>query len=146
MITDTELREFLKRADRLTEPALLFAPRLDVDRLMRVLESVFGNRHVFVLRATGPIPSTDSDVIETIRNSFDGRGILAVLMNDKPSPPVVQAVARLCNDGVLAEKKDGLWTHIKPPDDWRMMVLAEVDRPDVLPGGLGELFPAVLAL
>lgn len=146
MVTDTELKEFLRRVDRLVEPALLFTPKIDPERVLRAMETAFEGRPVFSLRANGPIAPSETDVAETVRNSFDGRGVLAVIVNAHAPSAVTQAVSRLCTDGVFAEHREGTWTHLKPPDDWRLIVLAEVESPDVLPGGLVDCFPAVMAL
>lgn len=146
MTTETELCDFLRRTDRLNEPPLLFAPRLNAEWLLQIMQSVFGTRHVFSLRTTGAIPPTAEEIGAVIRNSFDGAGILAVLIDAHASAEVVQAVSRLCTHKELAEKKDGVWTHRKAPREWRMVVLAEVSALASLPGEMGELFPAVMAL
>lgn len=146
MVTDTELKAFLRRVDRLVEPALLFAPKIDSDQVLGAVEAAFEGRPVFSLRANGPIAPSEGDVAETVRNSFEGRGVLAVLVTKHAPPPVTQAVSRLCTDGVFADHRDGAWTHLKPPDEWRMVVVAEVASPEDLPGGLGDCFPAVMAL
>lgn len=146
MVTDNELKDFLHRVDRLVEPALLFAPKIDPERISSAVEATFSGRPVFSLRANGPIAPSEADVSETVRNSFDGRGVLVVLVNSQAPIPVAQAMSRLCTDGVFTEHRDGTWTHTKPPEDWRLVVVAEVESPDDLPGGLGDCFPAVMAL
>jgi hypothetical protein len=146
MTTDPELKDFLARVDRLVEPALLYGKPVHFDRVLETVEKAFEGRFVFKLRANGPLPPNDADVAEIVQNSFEGRGVLAVLVNDKAPTGVVGAVSRLCNDGVFARKKDGIWEHTRPPEEWRMILIAEVDSPEALPGGLGDCFPAVLAL
>ncbi|NDD27509.1 MAG: hypothetical protein EB084_04500 [Proteobacteria bacterium] len=147
MAHDNEIKDFLHRVDRLVEPALLFGTGIDVEHLHTLVETVFDGRHVFTLRAHGPLPPSESDVTETIRNSFDGHGVLLVMMGASTPPAVIRAISRLCADGAFSERKDGgAWVRHAPPPSWRMVVLADAATPDDLPPELADAFPAVMAL
>jgi hypothetical protein len=137
-----DLQDFLKRADRLGEHALVYSSKLNLETVLQSMEQVYGDRHIFTLRAGGPLPTSETEVAETIRNSFEGRGVLAVFVNASMPQPVLKVVERLARDGRLTKDNQPL----TPPADWRLILLAQVDDPAVLPGELGTLFPATIAL
>jgi len=55
-------------------------------------------------------------------------------------------VEKLARDGYLAEQKEKGWEPVKPPDDWRMVVVAKVKDPSTLPGNLANQFAARMAI
>lgn len=146
MTADADIEEFLRRVDRLVEPALLLTPAIDRERLSRVMAAVYTDRHVFTLRADGPVAPTAAEVDETVRNSFDGRGVLAVLLGPEAPSAVTRAVGRLCVDEAFAEHQDGGWQHTRPPEGWRLVVVAQAETTEAVPGGLGAHFTAIQAL
>lgn len=145
-MSDPNLLQYLKHVDRLAEPGFVFSPTLDVDAVLATVEAGFPGRPVFALRATGLIPPKADEVAQTFRNSFEGQGVLAVVVDDKMPDPVKHAVERICKDGYLPQEGQKGWEPLKPPPDWRMVVLARVRDPSTLPGDLATLFGARYAL
>jgi len=143
---DDALQRYLKRVDRMGEPALVYSATLDVDAALLALETCFPGRPLFLLRATGPLESTVEEVFETFRNSFEGRGVLGIVVNAHVPAPLLRAVERICTDNHLTLHGEGGWKPLKPPPDWRMVVLARVADAAALEGGMASWFSSTLAL
>lgn len=141
-----ELAEFLRTIDRLQEPGLIFSEKLNPDKIIEQMEAAFAGRHVFSLRATSLIEPTEEDVFETFRNSFEGRGVLAVMVGARIPKTVQSAVSRMCGERRLSRNATDGGDTIQPPQDWRLVVLAQVADPQALPPNFADLFDARLAL
>ncbi|MBM3460915.1 MAG: hypothetical protein FJX76_02330 [Armatimonadetes bacterium] len=138
----SELTTYLQRVDRVGDPGFVFSETLDADRVTDEIASAFPGRPVFTLRANGLIPPTKDEVSATFKNSFEGKGVLTVLVDEKMPDPVKHAIEQICKDGFLPGDDKPL----KPPDGWRMVVLARVKDPGTVPGKLSALFGALHAL
>lgn len=144
-MSEDALVTHLQRCDRLEEPAFVFGESVDIDAVISKIEQAYA-RPVITLRAIGLIPPSDADVRQTVSNSLQARGVLAVVLDDKAGAPVLKVVEQLARDGYLPEIKEKGWEPVKPPSDWRMVVVAKVKDPSTLPGDLASRFGASIAL
>lgn len=142
-----DFSDYLKTLDRLGEPGLVFAPHIDVEAVRSAMEAAFTGRHVFTLRANGPIEPKPEEIHESFMNSFEGKGVLAIVIGNKASSALMKILEQVCEDeGFYQEKTEGGWGRRKPPAEWRLVVLAEATDLESVPPELALLFPAPFAL
>lgn len=142
-----EFSAYLNTLDRLGEPGLVFGSPIDVEAIRSAMEAAFPGRHVFTLRANGPTEPKPEEIRTSVLNSFEGQGVLAVVIGTEVSTSLMKIVEQLCEDeGFYHEKPEGGWTRLKPPTSWRMVVFAEVAELSVLSPRFTDLFASPFAL
>jgi hypothetical protein len=146
MTVEAELPDFLQRADRLRDPALIYGAGVDAEAVLGTMERLYAPRPILTLRATGLIEPTDEEITESFRNSFEAHGVLAVLIGERVPKPLARLLERVVKDGRMPDPRAATPQDLQPPAEWRVVAIARLPQTTALPHDFLELFPAVLAV
>lgn len=113
------IKDFLKVAKRMREPAIIFT---DIDLkpiVSREIKKAFPDvKHTYLSSAT-----TDRDEIDRIfSNSLKEGSILQIQIDKSTDPIVMRRLEQLMEDGNIPVKTGSNWYKVEPTETWQTIV------------------------